>query len=90
MGPVQTLRLTFRDVLDYKFHMNRSIDRDRKIIFSTTDHREMAQKPLFLDILGSTSQTLSAIAPRWVDLEKNILHAHFYERYQRPCHISDP
>ena len=51
----QTVRLTFRDVLDYKFYIKRSIEKRWKKFFSTKRFFLMAKKPLFLAILGLTS-----------------------------------
>ena len=85
-GPFQTVRLTFRDALNHKLYIIRSNEKSKKNrprIFSD------GPNPLFLAILGLTSQSKSVIAPKWADLEI-FWHAHCYEHYQRPCQVSGP
>ena len=57
LGPFQTIRLVFRNVLDYKLYIKRSIEKSRKKIFSTKNFFLVAKKPLFLAILVLTSQS---------------------------------
>ena len=52
----QTVRLVFRNVLDYKLYIKKSNEKSWKKFFSTKNFFLMAKKPRFLAIWGLTSQ----------------------------------